>query len=512
MKFRAWRTRIALRIALGMMPVVAVVLTVFSLATVAREAELIELEMQRDVDTVALLVADSLRTQGGDIEKARAYLDSLKEPLERLDIALVEGRPSAQTLSPQRDEEERVIGKAAVALPGLDQWVVVTESLTERDVFVRRALITDVVAMVVATLVACAFAVAVGHWLVQRRVDRLSNWLNAVGQGQYPDAPLGLGDDELGALGDVVSEMTEQLRASRDEAASEAEKRQRSLLLLKRAERLAAVGRTVAVFAHEVGTPLSVIRGRADRLARPNNRDAVTRDARSIIEQTDRIAGFVRRLLDYTRHDDGFELVPVDLEEVVRDAVALVSDRARFREVDIQTELGPVWVEGDFRALQQVVTNLLENAVDASSAGDCVEVTVKRSTRELDGSRGWAEGIVCLVVEDRGTGIPEALRERVLDPFFTTKHRLRSCSTPGVPLSRTGRGSGYRWTRSRGKRGHGSHSARLAPAHGDLPLSLLGGGLLHPGSDHARRCGDLTDGRCGAPGAGAPGHARLVGL
>ncbi len=405
--------QISLRIALAMIPVLAVMLTLFGVATAAREGEVIALEMQRDADAVALSVADLLgRTGRGPVE-ARAEVERLDARLEHLSIAVTAAAPPVS-------DGDMVVGAAPL---GDAAWIVVTEPLDERDAYVVRALITDALGVLVATIVAAVFAVAVGRTLVQRRVLSLITRLEEVGRGEFSEEPLQLGQDELGQLGHAVHEMSAQLRGAQHTAQIEGQARRRAQLNLRRADRLAAVGRTVAVFAHEVGTPLGVIVGRAERLERGVEAAKVTANARIIREQGDRINVFVRRLLDYARNDHGLELAPTPLQPVVHTAMGVADDRARAREVRIELSVGgDVVVDADAHALTQVFTNLLLNAVDASPPGSTVRMDVERAVDCAAAEQRGLHGTHAhVVIEDEGPGIPADVRERVFDPFFSTK-------------------------------------------------------------------------------------------
>ncbi len=403
-------SQVSQRIAMAMLPVLVLVLVLFSVATAAREGEVIQLEMQRDADTVAATVAALLQAREADV----ATLEQLDEALHHLTIELVADPGGAV---PSAGE---VVGTAR--LEASSQWVVVREPLAERDAFVRRALVADSLGVLAATLVAWAFAAAVGRQIVERRVVVLIERLRAVGSGDFGGAPLALGSDEIGSLGRAVEEMSEQLLDARRRVGDEQAGRRRAQLQLRRSDRLASVGRMVAVFAHEIGTPLAVVAGRAQRLQREEHAEKVRSDARVIHEQAGRITAFVRRILDYARHDDSLEFQAVDVSASVRAAQQLAVEHARSVgvEVVLVDDAPGCIIDGDAQALVQVLTNLLRNAVDASPPGAEVTVTVER-VMGCDGLVDADEGHLHLTVADEGPGIPEALRERVFDPFFTTK-------------------------------------------------------------------------------------------
>jgi signal transduction histidine kinase len=205
--------------------------------------------------------------------------------------------------------------------------------------------------------------------------------------------------------------MAGALSEARDAAARAEGERARASLLTRRADRLAAVGKMSAAFAHEVGTPLAVILGHSRKLASAGDKET-QRATTIVIEQAERISAFVHRMLTYARHDDRFQLVPVHLGRAVETAVALVEWRARANDIRLQARGSEVMVLGDPRALEQVCVNLLSNAIDASPRGGCVGITVDAPT---------PEAFARIDVTDTGPGILREARERVFDPFFTTK-------------------------------------------------------------------------------------------
>jgi signal transduction histidine kinase len=165
-------------------------------------------------------------------------------------------------------------------------------------------------------------------------------------------------------------------------------------------------------FAHELGTPLGVIAGRAEQLeARLAGDERGVRSARVILEQAERIHQVIRGFLNLAQGGRP-SLEKVDPERVVRGAVALVEHRfvsAHVRlDVHVPPNLSPLVC--DVRLLEHALVNLLLNACDASQAGSTVEV------RAEEGSEGLA-----FVVLDEGCGIAPTDAARVTQPFFTTK-------------------------------------------------------------------------------------------
>jgi two-component system sensor histidine kinase HydH len=185
---------------------------------------------------------------------------------------------------------------------------------------------------------------------------------------------------------------------------------------LVRAEKLATIGTLAAGVAHEVGTPLGIISGRAEQiLARlSEGKDERLRKAvSSILGQVDKVSKTIRQLLDFARTRP-IEASAVTPTQILHNAAALLEHRFRQGRVRLEVKAPPTVpaTMADPGQLEQVFVNLLMNACDACPTGGTV---IARAT-------GHAEQ-VCFEVVDDGTGIPEEHLALVLDPFFTTKKR-----------------------------------------------------------------------------------------
>jgi signal transduction histidine kinase len=186
-------------------------------------------------------------------------------------------------------------------------------------------------------------------------------------------------------------------------------------------QRLAAIGQLAAGVAHEINTPLTGISSYTQMLLEdedggPGIGSASDHDHRAdlirrIGLQADRAGRIVSSLLNFARQGGG-DLQPVDLAAVIREAVALFEHRLMRSGVRLGLDLGETElpVLADPHQLQQVVLNLMDNAMEAMSEGGSLDVTAR------------ADGKRCLfTVSDTGEGIPASHRERIFDPFFTTR-------------------------------------------------------------------------------------------
>jgi len=231
-------------------------------------------------------------------------------------------------------------------------------------------------------------------------------------------------NDEIGRIAYRFNEMTARLRAAQDEIQSNADAKLQLESSLRRSEKLATIGQLSAEIAHEVGTPLNVIGGRAHTLKRKAERPAeVRKNAEIIAAQVTRITKIIQQVLDMAR-------APVRRREAVN-LLRLVDDAVAFLEYQI-TQSGVVVVrdyqpntptiEAEPDGVQQVVLNLLLNALQAMPAGGELRLRVEATHRRKGGlDLAPPQSYLALMVQDAGVGIPEEDRARVFDPFFTTK-------------------------------------------------------------------------------------------
>ena len=180
---------------------------------------------------------------------------------------------------------------------------------------------------------------------------------------------------------------------------------------LHHAERLAVLGELTAGIAHEVRNPISGIRGAAEIVGRADVAPEVRAEfAAILLKETTRLNQVVENILSFARlHQE--QLEDADLAEVVRRAVALVGKEAERRGVVIVQDVPPdIRLHTDPPLLQQVLLNLLLNAIQAMPGGGTVTVAAKT-----------VDGRLALSVGDTGPGIAPELHESVFTPFFTTK-------------------------------------------------------------------------------------------
>ena len=203
----------------------------------------------------------------------------------------------------------------------------------------------------------------------------------------------------------------------------------RSQALLLRQEKLASLGRLAAGLAHELNNPLNHIAGFAEALQR--RAEAETLLARKEFEdfprflgmiqtQVDRAASIIRRLLDFARQrEPSFELI--DLGRLISETVSFVERQAAVanKRIVVRPLSEPVQLRADAQMLQQLLLNLLTNALDAIEGDGEVRIAADL-VKAGHGARDRRE-IVEVAVADNGRGIAPENLSKVFDPFFTTK-------------------------------------------------------------------------------------------
>ena len=182
-----------------------------------------------------------------------------------------------------------------------------------------------------------------------------------------------------------------------------------------RVERLAALGRITGNIAHELGTPLNSVLGYTQLLAQEDLSEGARRRLTIIETQVQRMGEIIQHYLSNTRGTR--RKSAINANELVGETLVLFSPMFQQHELQVSTHLAdslPL-IRGDGASLQRVLTNVLDNAVDASKKGGLL--TISTSARSFNGK---GPGVI-IEVQDTGVGIPAELLPRIFDLFVTTK-------------------------------------------------------------------------------------------
>ncbi len=218
-------------------------------------------------------------------------------------------------------------------------------------------------------------------------------WLRSVA------APITLNDELIGGV--AVNTDVTQTRLQ-DEA-------------LRKSEKLAAVGQLASSIAHEINNPLESITNLLYLIRHSSSMDEIQEYAGIAQGELSRVTEITMQTLRF--HRQNRRATDVDLEELARSVTALYTGRLLVRNVALEWKIRPAptvtCLEGEIR---QVLNNLIRNALDAMSAGGALQIRVHAQTHMRSGRKG-----VRLSVADSGEGIHPSIRDRLFEPFQTTK-------------------------------------------------------------------------------------------
>ncbi|HZY04810.1 MAG TPA: ATP-binding protein [Anaeromyxobacteraceae bacterium] len=280
-----------------------------------------------------------------------------------------------------------------------------------------------------ATLLTLTALLGLG-WVVVRGVTRGLSRIDAaareIAAGNLAARLPAAGRDEVAEVSRAFNRMGEELEAARarlerwnEELRALVEARTLELkeaqARLLESQKLAAVGQLGAGVAHEINNPLTGILGQAQLLLEqkaPEDPDAAA--LRQIEELARRSRDITLNLLRFSQQKEEPELVSLDLNTAVREALLLAERHVRDEGVDLAVSLGEGLprVRGDAGQLAHVLVNLLSNARTACRG---------RPGPRVDVETRAAAGEVRLAVRDNGSGIASEVRPRIFEPFFTTK-------------------------------------------------------------------------------------------
>ncbi len=256
-------------------------------------------------------------------------------------------------------------------------------------------------------------------FLVRRNVSRpiaqLIERIRAVGVGPWDKRVNVQGRDEISLLAQEFNQMCDRLQELYGRLAQEQQDRLALERNLRQSEKLASVGQLAAGLAHEIGTPLNIIGGRAEfLLRRPRSAEETSDNLEIIRSQIDRIAGIVRQLLEFSRRrEPAFRAV--ELRLLLMNVVRLLEHRIDEKKISVEIAVPENLpsIAADPDQLQQVFINLFLNSLHALPPGGAIRVGAAVS--------GGAENGVRVEFEDNGAGVPAEHIGQVFDPFFTTK-------------------------------------------------------------------------------------------
>jgi signal transduction histidine kinase len=303
-------------------------------------------------------------------------------------------------------------------------WLEYTKPISELRRNKLSAVYRNVWVAGATAILAVLLVAVVGVRMVGRPVELLVEKTRRIAAGDLSGRIQLNSHDEFNELAESINDMCAQLAESQQRVREETEARIKAMEQLRHTDRLRTVGRLAAGVAHELGTPLNVVSGRAGLIAsRKLSENDVVESAGTIKAEADRMTAIIRKLLDFARRATPQRSV-VDLDQVARETADLLSPLAQKNAVDVavQADDTPLKASVDRGQMQQVLTNLIMNAIQAMPGGGKVDVELGPARAapptQIDADEA---DYVRVAVKDEGQGIPPQTLDQVFEPFFTTK-------------------------------------------------------------------------------------------
>ncbi|MEX2354233.1 MAG: HAMP domain-containing sensor histidine kinase [Gammaproteobacteria bacterium] len=253
--------------------------------------------------------------------------------------------------------------------------------------------------------------VLTGHYgAIGRHLRKIEQGMVKIGFGEDEHRVPVEGPAEMQVLGDGINAMLDRIARSRKEIEQRQAREIDLRLRLQQSEKLAAIGQLASGIAHELGTPLSTVDGKAQQMLRSlESGHPLHRNLEQIRTETARMEQIIRQLLDFGRNNP-LTLVEVDCTNLIRTAADKIEQETADRDIEIQacTPSQPLIFKADKMRMEQAVTNLLRNAMHACNRKIRISCTANNDH-------------LFICVEDDGPGIDEAQRPYLFDPFYTTK-------------------------------------------------------------------------------------------
>lgn len=281
------------------------------------------------------------------------------------------------------------------SLPALGWTIAVLTPEAVAFAPVRALLWSLALPFALLTVVAIGFAITLSGRLARPLLD-LSHYTREIGLDLDTRLRTIRGSREIEQLCAAFNRMVEDLRGSRTQ--------------LVRASKLAAVGEMAAKLAHEIRTPLGIIRSSAQLVDRQPGLDEAGHEMISfMINECDRMNQLVTGLLESARPREPMYREQ-DVHEIILEVAVMLTEKIDHRQVtlDLQLAAAPSTLRCDRNQIVQVLLNLLTNALQAVPAGGQLRVSTDGNDRELT-----------VAVDDNGPGIPPAARDEIFEPFVS---------------------------------------------------------------------------------------------
>ncbi len=244
---------------------------------------------------------------------------------------------------------------------------------------------------------------------INRPIQRLTRAMSRVEEDDFGVQLETEHSSEMQVLREKFNHMVSELKKSRERL------EEYHLEQLQRADRLVTLGELTSELAHEINNPVGIISTRIDYLKselgdRPGYKE-FEEDLSTVLRQTDKVSRITSSILKYSRRlPKNFQRI--ELSQILNESLKVLEPRLDKFQIKIKLNIPKKnwYIYGESIQIEQVFTNLLNNAIDASAEEGTIEITF-----------AGRNGIIDVTVSDQGAGIDAAYLDNIFDPFFTTK-------------------------------------------------------------------------------------------
>jgi signal transduction histidine kinase len=385
--------------------------------------------------------------QTDDATRLQEFIDNIDKSEEKLKVRLVDVMSSNTYPAPAielsdvtplsdgkeimlkgigLDGEEALFAYFPISIqPGHLLAIEISESMLPMKDYIRNTIYRKIGLFVAIVVFGGLLVLWVGTRMVGRPVSEMAQLANHVAEGDFSGSvPIHDKHNELASLASGLNDMVRHLDLSRKRLEEETAKKLETVEQLHHAERLATVGKLASGLAHELGTPLNVVSGRAKMISAGDlNAEETSESANIIVDQAGRMTKIIRQLLDFARRRTT-EKSPTNVFDPIKRTISLLNPMASSKQVKLSTAEDDSLPEINIDAgqIQQVLSNLITNAIHAMPDGGEIVVSAERTKATPPADIGSEEDeYICVMVADEGIGIAEADLKRVFTPFFSTK-------------------------------------------------------------------------------------------
>ncbi len=353
------------------------------------------------------------RSLGEGIEP---YIDlikkSIKEDLPKGEFRVHKKDPVFVHVFPLKDRNGRNMGGVTVL-----QYT----SFMEKDV--RGAEWDIFIAILILMGGTVGFVLFGTRKWISEPISQLMGGVRNLAKGNFDTQFVLSRKDEISELAQAFNHMALDLRKAQEQIVKEAETTIELERTLRQSEKLATIGQLASGLAHEIGTPLNIISGRAELIKRKiKDREGEQKDLDIIIQQAEKITKIIQQLLGFVRKKRP-EQSHLNIQALIETTLDFLDHQIHKQGIHLVTDFEDRLPEvtGDSDQLQQVFLNLFLNAIQSMPEGGELRIGASTQWISREGIEDGRREYVVLDVLDTGMGMDREVVKNIFNPFFTTK-------------------------------------------------------------------------------------------